>query len=354
MVGGGVMRQILDTRLNQVTLGLALALALITIVASVLIAPRSNEQVIELVPLKPAEVQATANPATQQLGATTGASVQPESTEIRTSEVATSGSGQVAPANLDPAQTPSGESTSTESTSTESTIQELPTSAPEVAATSSQNEQVASETVTAASSATQSATTDSTEAVTKPEMAASESSSVAPTEQTVPAQTATSSDPAQAFSSLPGAVPTRATEKISDTPYLEQIKQQIKQSTAVATNQIRSGSSRSNTNRTIIRPSVEPATIGTTSVRNVRSTPVARNTVTRSSLPLRRDAGAISVQAGAFKSLENAQKLASRLQAAGIRAGVDKGKTMYRVLVGPYSSESDARAAARGVLPLAQ
>jgi cell division protein FtsN len=60
------------------------------------------------------------------------------------------------------------------------------------------------------------------------------------------------------------------------------------------------------------------------------------------------------VQAGAFKSLENAQKLTSRLQAAGIRAGVEKGKTMYRVLVGPYSSESDARAAARGVLPLAQ
>jgi cell division protein FtsN len=42
------------------------------------------------------------------------------------------------------------------------------------------------------------------------------------------------------------------------------------------------------------------------------------------------------------------------LQAAGIRAGVEKGKTMYRVLVGPYASEADAQAAARGVLPLAQ
>jgi cell division protein FtsN len=81
---------------------------------------------------------------------------------------------------------------------------------------------------------------------------------------------------------------------------------------------------------------------------------IAHKTVTRSSLPLRRDSGSISVQAGAFKSLENAQKLTSRLQAAGIRAGVEKGKTMYRVLVGPYASETDARAAARGVLPLAQ
>jgi cell division septation protein DedD len=247
--------------LNQVTMGLAFALALVAIVSSVLIAPRSNEQVIELVPLQAAEqVQATANPS--QTGAAideVGASVevrQPASLEGQTSTVETSGA------------------TASESTLQESTLQELPV-----------NDQANPTEQATSSSATEQATSLGT--------------------------------------TVPGTIPTRATEKIAETPYLE---------------------------KDIPAASVPIAQGSTTGKR----TAPTRNTVTRSSLPLRRDAGSVSVQAGAFKSLENAQKLTSRLQAAGIRAGVEKGKTMYRVLVGPYASESDARAAARGVLPLAQ
>jgi cell division protein FtsN len=245
-------------KLNQVTMGLAFALALTAIVSSILIAPRSNEQVIELVPLQAAEqVQATANPAQAGSGQVeaaineVGASAQvrqPASLEGQTTTVETSGVAV------------------NESIIQESTLQELPV-----------NDQTIS-----SSTGEQAASSDTT---------------------------------------VPGTIPTRTTEKIAETPYLEKGIP-----TASVTAQART--------------------------TDTRSTP--SNTVTRSSLPLRRDAGSVSVQAGAFKSLENAQKLTSRLQAAGIRAGVEKGKTMYRVLVGPYANEADARAAARGVLPLAQ
>jgi cell division protein FtsN len=231
-----------QVRLNQVTMGLAFALALVAIVSSILIAPRSNEQVIELTPLQPAqELQASVNP--NQINADQVGTNLAASNEVRE------------PASLE-GQTSAVESTVQESTVQESTLQELP----------------------------------------------------------VTDQAATSSN-------IPATIPTRSTEKIAETPYLEKS----------------------------IPTSVADAQTSTT---NTPST-TARN-MTRSGLPLRRDAGSVSVQAGAFKSLENAQKLTSRLQAAGIRAGVEKGKTMYRVLVGPYASESDARAAARGVLPLAQ
>lgn len=254
------MKELLSTKLNQVTLnqvtmGLAFALALTAIVLSILIAPRSNEQVIELVPLQAAEqVQATVNPAQAGPAAINevGASAQvrqPASLEGQTSPVETSGVA------------------ASESTIQESTLQELPI-----------NDQA--------------------------------------TGLNTSKQVATSS------TTVPGTIPTRVTEKIAETPYLEK--------------------------------GIPTASVTTqASTTGARSTST-RNTVTRSSLPLRRDAGSVSVQAGAFKSLENAQKLTSRLQAAGIRAGVEKGKTMYRVLVGPYASEADARAAARGVLPLAQ
>ena len=239
--------------LNQVTMGLAFALALTAIVSSVLIAPRSNEQVIELVPLQVAEqVQATANPAINEVGASLEVR-QPVSLEGQTSPVETSGAN--------------------ESTIQESTLQELPVS------DQASSEQASSEQATGSSASEQAAST-----------------------------------------TVPGTIPTRATEKIAETPYLEK---------------------------------GIPGSVTAQASTGTRATPT-RKTVTRSSLPLRRDSGSVSVQAGAFKSLENAQKLTSRLQAAGIRAGVEKGKTMYRVLVGPYASESDARAAARGVLPLAQ
>ena len=254
------MKELLSTKLNQVTMGLAFALALTAIVSSILIAPRSNEQVIELVPLRAAEqVQATVNPT--QVGAVineVGASAQVrQSSSLEGQTVETSGAAN-------------------ESTIQESTLQELPVGGQ--AATSSTSGQ--------AMSTSEQATTSST--------------------------------------TIPRTIPTRATEKIAETSYLE---------------------------RGIPKKSVNAAQSGIT--ETIRSN-AAGNTVIRSSLPLRRDAGSVSVQAGAFKSLENAQKLTSRLQAAGIRAGVEKGKTMYRVLVGPYASESDARAAARGVLPLAQ
>jgi cell division protein FtsN len=250
--------------LNQVTMGLAFALALVAIVSSVLIAPRSNEQVIELTPLQPAqELQASINPAQSTTSVAS-------STEVRES------------ASLK-GQTSAVESAVQESTIQESTLQELPVA----------------------------------------EQAASSST----TEQTTTEQEASSSN-------VPGTIPTRSTEKISEIPYLQDVAS--KPASSMTTS------------------SVTAAITETSRPRSTTRTEIARKTVTRSSLPLRRDAGSISVQAGAFKSLENAQKLTSRLQAAGIRAGVEKGKTMYRVLVGPYASESDARAAARGVLPLAQ
>ena len=248
--------------LNQVTMGLAFALALVAIVSSILIAPRSNEQVVELTPLQPAqELQASINPAQSTTSVAS-------SNEVRE------------PASLE-GQTSAVESTVQESAVQESAVQE---------------------------SAVQESTLQ---------------------ELPIVEQAATSSTTEQAASNVPGTIPTRSTEKISETPYLEQ---------GVASKPASSATS----------------AITETSRVSTARTEIARKTVTRSSLPLRRDSGSISVQAGAFKSLENAQKLTSRLQAAGIRAGVEKGKTMYRVLVGPYSSESDARAAARGVLPLAQ
>jgi cell division protein FtsN len=289
MVGGGIMKELLTGKLgqvklnpamlnrltlNQVTMGLAFALALVAIVSSILIAPRSNEQVIELTPLQPAqELQASINP--NQVSSDQAGTSVASSSEVRE------------PASLE------GQTSTVESVQ-ESTLQELPIA-----------EQVAEQTVTSS--------------VVKPV-----------TSSSVTEPVARSSTTEQAASNVPGTIPTRSTEKISETPYLEQMASKPTSSTT--------------------------ATITETSLPRASTvrTEIARKTVTRSSLPLRRDSGSISVQAGAFKSLENAQKLTSRLQAAGIRAGVEKGKTMYRVLVGPYSSESDARAAARGVLPLAQ
>ena len=227
--------------LNQVTMGLAVALALVAIVSSILITPRSNEQVIELTPLQPAQLQASVNP--NQISPNQAGTSLASSSEVRE------------PVSLE------GQTSAVESTVQESTLQELP----------------------------------------------------------VTAQAASSSN-------VPGTIPTRSTEKISQIP--QDVASKPTSSTVSA--------------------------ISETSPASATRTEIARKTVTRSSLPLRRDSGSISVQAGAFKSLENAQKLTSRLQAAGIRAGVEKGKTMYRVLVGPYASESDARAAAQGVLPLSQ
>jgi cell division protein FtsN len=243
-------------------------LALVAIVSSVLIAPHSTEQVIELTPLQPAqELQASINP--NQVSSDQAGTSLASSSGVRE---ATSLEGQT-------------------SAVQESTLQELPIT-----------EQAARSSVTEPTT-----TSNVTEPVASPST----------TEQ------------AASSSNVPGTIPTRSTEKISETPYLQGVASEP-------------------------TSSVTTASTETTLPRSTTRTEIARKTVTRSSLPLRRDSGSISVQAGAFKSLENAQKLTSRLQAAGIRAGVEKGKTMYRVLVGPYASESDARAAARGVLPLAQ
>lgn len=278
----GMLKQV---TLNQVTMGLAFALALVAIVSSVLIAPRSNEQVIELTPLQPAqELQASVNPV--QVGQNQTRTSVASSTEVRESA---SLEGQTRAV-----ESAVQESAVQESAVQESTLQELPIA--EQAATSSVPESVVS------SSSTERA--------------------------------ASTTEQAASLSNMPGTIPTRSTEKILETPYLEQ---------GVTSKPVSSTTASSTT--TAITKTWRPRTSTT-------RTEIARKTVTRSSLPLRRDSGSISVQAGAFKSLENAQKLTSRLQAAGIRAGVEKGKTMYRVLVGPYASESDALAAARGVLPL--
>jgi hypothetical protein len=149
MVGGGIMKELLIGKLgqmkfgqmkfgqvkfnqamlnrvtlNQVTMGLAFALALVAIVSSVLIAPRSNEQVIELTPLQPAqELQASINPAQSTTSVAS-------SNEVRE------------PASLE-GQTSTVESAVQESTIQESTLQELPVT--EQAASSSMTEPVASQ-----------------------------------------------------------------------------------------------------------------------------------------------------------------------------------------------------------------
>lgn len=66
----------------------------------------------------------------------------------------------------------------------------------------------------------------------------------------------------------------------------------------------------------------------------------------------RSDGAGHSVQAGAFRDRAGADALAAKAGRIGMRASVTEakaanGKTIYRVLVGPYAGEEEARAAIR-------
>ena len=67
-------------------------------------------------------------------------------------------------------------------------------------------------------------------------------------------------------------------------------------------------------------------------------------------LPLRRSEGSVSIQAGAFKSAENAEGLRAQLEDKGFKASVEVGSDgISRVIVGPYPNEQTARAAANRI-----
>ncbi len=64
-------------------------------------------------------------------------------------------------------------------------------------------------------------------------------------------------------------------------------------------------------------------------------------------MPLRREPGKISIQAGAFKNPTYAQTLSDQLSKQGLNASVELGKDgISRVIVGPYPTEEAARAVA--------
>ncbi len=65
------------------------------------------------------------------------------------------------------------------------------------------------------------------------------------------------------------------------------------------------------------------------------------------SLPLRRTEGSVSIQAGAFKSADNAEGLRAQLVSQGFKTSVELGEDgISRVIVGPYPNEEAAREAA--------
>ena len=64
-------------------------------------------------------------------------------------------------------------------------------------------------------------------------------------------------------------------------------------------------------------------------------------------LPLRRSEGSVSIQAGAFKSPENAASLRAQLESKGFKTSIELGTDgISRVIVGPYPNEDAAQAAA--------
>ncbi len=61
---------------------------------------------------------------------------------------------------------------------------------------------------------------------------------------------------------------------------------------------------------------------------------------------LRRSTNGVSVQVGAFRSVDSAAKLAQELARKGFTASVQPSGGLYRVVIGPYKDDATARAAA--------
>ena len=91
----------------------------------------------------------------------------------------------------------------------------------------------------------------------------------------------------------------------------------------------------------------------TTSVQSRATTTASTSTTTSNSgkpaAPsafLRRSTNGVSVQVGAFRSVDSAAKLAQELARKGFTASVQPSGGLYRVVIGPYKDDATARAAA--------
>jgi cell division septation protein DedD len=82
------------------------------------------------------------------------------------------------------------------------------------------------------------------------------------------------------------------------------------------------------------------ATSATTATTGTSSTPATPSAF------LRRNTNGVSVQVGAFRSVDSAAKLAQELARKGFTASVQPSGGLYRVVIGPYKDDATARAAA--------
>jgi cell division protein FtsN len=82
------------------------------------------------------------------------------------------------------------------------------------------------------------------------------------------------------------------------------------------------------------------ATNATTATTGTSSTPAVPSAF------LRRSTNGVSVQVGAFRSVDSAAKLAQELARKGFTASVQPSGGLYRVVIGPYKDDATARAAA--------
>ena len=91
--------------------------------------------------------------------------------------------------------------------------------------------------------------------------------------------------------------------------------------------------------RTTTRTTSAP-TNATAAAASSSSKPAAPNAF------LRRSTNGVSVQVGAFRSVDSAAKLAQELARKGFTASVQPSGGLYRVVIGPYKDDATARAAA--------
>ncbi len=96
-----------------------------------------------------------------------------------------------------------------------------------------------------------------------------------------------------------------------------------------------------------VSSTVETPTVSTETSSTTAQTPVtteASSSAPTPALPLRRSPGSVSIQAGAFKTVEYAETLRAQLTSQGFKASVELGEDgISRVIVGPYPNEETAR-----------
>jgi cell division protein FtsN len=97
-------------------------------------------------------------------------------------------------------------------------------------------------------------------------------------------------------------------------------------------------------------PSNEPSSVAVEKPVTSETTSSNQTPAVVPVLPLRRAEGSVSVQAGAFKSADNAEGLRAQLVSQGFKASVELGEDgISRVIVGPYPTEEAAREAANRI-----